>query len=476
MRVLGNIIWFIFGGWWTALLYILWGVIFCITIVGIPIGKACFQYAKLMAFPFGKVIVKETFIKGKENVSIIRRFFGTLVNIIWLPIGIIMLLGTIGTMILLCVTIIGIPVAIVLAKSCKFLLWPVGAKVISKEEYQAIITAQVIERRNSTVSSAAPVAPTIPLAPVSQQIPTDQVEPERIESNTVDYAADVNIENSNENVSAQAITNAAQAFGSTVVAGGANAVHAIGKGGASAIQAIGKGSANAAAAARQKYGEGMDALRAHQQTITEEILAKEQRLSFVELLKEAERGLYNSKLMTWIMPFLEAVTIALAILFAVIGMVWYGLAEGKYLYYGGGASKFLCIVYGLFSGLYALESVMLAACLLGAIKQRHKMVIGILGGGAVVTAVVRFFQVSIVGVHFQFSGIWSAIPGVALYICLLIVYCSKMRKSSEPAFQMSGRSTASDGITAASVKFCSKCGNVIAAGNKFCAKCGNPTE
>lgn len=60
MALLGNIIWFIIGGWWNYLVYALLGVLFCITIIGIPIGKSMFQYAKLMALPFGKVIMKET--------------------------------------------------------------------------------------------------------------------------------------------------------------------------------------------------------------------------------------------------------------------------------------------------------------------------------------------------------------------------------------------------------------------------------
>lgn len=148
MRTLGNILWFIIGGWWHALIWLLWGVLFCCTIVGIPIGKACFQYAKLIAFPFGKVVVRETFIKGKENVSGIRRFFGTLANIIWLPIGIFMFFMSIGTIILSCITIIFIPYAIILARSVKFTLWPVGAKVITKEEYQAILNAQMINNMN----------------------------------------------------------------------------------------------------------------------------------------------------------------------------------------------------------------------------------------------------------------------------------------------------------------------------------------
>ena len=89
MATLGNILWFLFFGWWSALLYLLEGCLCCITIIGIPIGKALFQYAKLMAFPFGKTIVRETTIKGKENVSVVRRVFGTIANIIWLPFGLV---------------------------------------------------------------------------------------------------------------------------------------------------------------------------------------------------------------------------------------------------------------------------------------------------------------------------------------------------------------------------------------------------
>ena len=71
MVTLGNIIWFVVFGWWNWLFYTFSGIICCITIIGIPIGKAMFQYAKLMVLPFGKVIIKETELKGKENVSAI---------------------------------------------------------------------------------------------------------------------------------------------------------------------------------------------------------------------------------------------------------------------------------------------------------------------------------------------------------------------------------------------------------------------
>lgn len=142
MNTLGNILWFVFFGWWNCIVYGLLGFLFCFTIVGIPIGKACFQYAKLMLAPFGKVIVKETFIKGKENVSIIRRVCGVIVNLLWLPVGIGLLLGSIAEMLICCLTIILIPYAVVIAKSCKFLIWPIGAKVITKDEKQAILIAK----------------------------------------------------------------------------------------------------------------------------------------------------------------------------------------------------------------------------------------------------------------------------------------------------------------------------------------------
>ena len=50
---IANLIWFIFGGFALALVYFLIGLIICITIVGIPFGLQCFKLAKLGAFPFG---------------------------------------------------------------------------------------------------------------------------------------------------------------------------------------------------------------------------------------------------------------------------------------------------------------------------------------------------------------------------------------------------------------------------------------
>lgn len=51
-----NIIWLIFGGIWACLNHLLWGVILCITIIGIPWGRQHFKMAGLALAPFGKIV------------------------------------------------------------------------------------------------------------------------------------------------------------------------------------------------------------------------------------------------------------------------------------------------------------------------------------------------------------------------------------------------------------------------------------
>ena len=57
MRTIGNILWFIFGGLLGGLAWVFAGCIWCITIIGIPVGLQCFKFATLAFWPFGKEIV-----------------------------------------------------------------------------------------------------------------------------------------------------------------------------------------------------------------------------------------------------------------------------------------------------------------------------------------------------------------------------------------------------------------------------------
>lgn len=57
MSIIANIIWIIFGGLVTAIGWCLAGIVFSITIIGIPLGRQCFKMASLTLAPFGKTIV-----------------------------------------------------------------------------------------------------------------------------------------------------------------------------------------------------------------------------------------------------------------------------------------------------------------------------------------------------------------------------------------------------------------------------------
>ena len=55
---LGNLLWFLFAGWWLALVHVIAGIAFCVTIIGIPFGIASFKLAAVGLFPLGKRVVE----------------------------------------------------------------------------------------------------------------------------------------------------------------------------------------------------------------------------------------------------------------------------------------------------------------------------------------------------------------------------------------------------------------------------------
>lgn len=144
-----NFIWFLLFGWWQALLYLILSLLFAITIIGFPIAKSLLQFAKLSAFPFGKEVIKETELKGSDNVSVVRKVGGMILNIIWVPIGIVLAVIYLASGILSFISILGIPAGIVYCRSAKFVIWPIGAKVVSKKQAYASAVANELEKRES---------------------------------------------------------------------------------------------------------------------------------------------------------------------------------------------------------------------------------------------------------------------------------------------------------------------------------------
>ena len=118
MRLIGNILWFIFGGLVLGLSWFITGLLWCVTIVGIPWGIQCFKFASLAFAPFGKEIVY-----GGGVISL-------LLNIIWLLIsGIPLAAEAFCLGCLFCITIVGIPFGRQFFKYAKLALMPFGATV-----------------------------------------------------------------------------------------------------------------------------------------------------------------------------------------------------------------------------------------------------------------------------------------------------------------------------------------------------------
>lgn len=118
MNCLGNLIWFLFGGVTLGLSWVFCGLLWCVTIIGIPVGLQCFKMAGLAFFPFGKEIVY-----GGNTFSLI-------VNILWLLLsGIWLAIENIIIGLIFCITIIGIPFGMQCFKMAKLALMPFGASV-----------------------------------------------------------------------------------------------------------------------------------------------------------------------------------------------------------------------------------------------------------------------------------------------------------------------------------------------------------
>ena len=118
MSVIANILWIIFGGLPLAIVWALIGLLWCVTIVGAPVGVQCLKIARLALAPFGAEVRY-----GGGAPSLI-------LNILWLIFGGLELaiLGVVSGVIL-CVTIIGIPAGLQAFKFARLALMPFGAKV-----------------------------------------------------------------------------------------------------------------------------------------------------------------------------------------------------------------------------------------------------------------------------------------------------------------------------------------------------------
>jgi uncharacterized membrane protein YccF (DUF307 family) len=126
MNALGNLIWLIFGGFLSAMGYVVGGFVLCCTIVGIPFGFQCFKLAGFILWPFGREAVSTSSSGG---------CMVTLLNIIWIVFGgIWVAIVHVVFGLLLYITIIGIPFGRQHFKLVEISLMPFGKRIVDKDE------------------------------------------------------------------------------------------------------------------------------------------------------------------------------------------------------------------------------------------------------------------------------------------------------------------------------------------------------
>lgn len=118
-RLLGNLVWLLCGGLATAFEYFFSGLLWSITIIGIPIGLQCFKLGMLMLWPFGATV-------SESHTSPL----GCIGNVIWcIFFGWVIALTHLAAGLALCITIIGIPFGMKHFSFAKLAFTPFGREI-----------------------------------------------------------------------------------------------------------------------------------------------------------------------------------------------------------------------------------------------------------------------------------------------------------------------------------------------------------
>lgn len=117
-----NLLWLVLSGFWLFIGYLIAGVIQCITIIGIPFGIQSFKLAGFALWPFGRSVVHRP--GASTSLSLVG-------NIIWIVLsGIWLALAHLFLGVLLCITIIGIPLGLGNFKLIPLALVPFGKDIV----------------------------------------------------------------------------------------------------------------------------------------------------------------------------------------------------------------------------------------------------------------------------------------------------------------------------------------------------------
>jgi len=129
MKTFLNVIWYFpYFGFLLALPMAIFGLFWCITIVGLPLGLGMLQIAKFLLFPHTHSLVSQSAVnklKGKEQNEL-WRIFSIIVSILYFPIGLIAAVIYILAALANFITILGIPNGLVIIKMLGAVFNPVN--------------------------------------------------------------------------------------------------------------------------------------------------------------------------------------------------------------------------------------------------------------------------------------------------------------------------------------------------------------
>jgi uncharacterized membrane protein YccF (DUF307 family) len=128
VRTILNVLWLLLSGLWLALGYAIAGVVMCLLIITIPFGIASFRLAAYVLWPFGRTVVRKPDAGAASTIA----------NVIWFVfVGLWMAIAHLVLGLMLCLTVIGIPLGIGNFKLAAVAIAPLGKEIVPTSDPRA---------------------------------------------------------------------------------------------------------------------------------------------------------------------------------------------------------------------------------------------------------------------------------------------------------------------------------------------------
>lgn len=130
MRTVLNLLWLVLSGLWLAIGYAVAGLVMCVFIITIPFGIASFRLAAYVLWPFGRTVVRRADAGAGSALG----------NFLWFVlVGFWMALAHLFLGLLLCLTVVGIPLGIGNFKLAAVAVAPLGKEIVSTSDPRAAL-------------------------------------------------------------------------------------------------------------------------------------------------------------------------------------------------------------------------------------------------------------------------------------------------------------------------------------------------